>query len=38
MTTSLIEMLELLNFSHITTCKSREKILLLTLWTDIMTS
>ena len=36
MTTSRLETLELLNFSHITTCKSRDKILLLTLWTDIM--
>ena len=42
MITSLIEMLELPNFDHMTTFKmsyeSRDKILLMTSWTEIMTS
>ena len=42
MITSLIEMLELSNFSHMTTStsqiESRNKILLVTLWTEVMTS
>ena len=40
MITSLIEILELLNFGHMTTYtiqfEPREKILLLTSWTEIM--
>ena len=42
MITSLIEMLELPNFGHMTTStilfESRDKILLVKLWTEIMTS
>ena len=42
MITSLIEMLELPNFGHMTTStilfQSRDKILLVKLWTEIMTS
>ena len=42
MIASLIEMLELPNFGHMTTykikCESRDKILLVRSWTEIMTS
>ena len=42
MITSLIEMLELPNFGHMTTSnksfKSRDKILLVPSWTEVMTS
>ena len=42
MITSLVEMLELVKFSHMTTSTmyldKRDKILLVTSWTEIMTS